>query len=210
MAELPEGAASSPDGLRKERGMRNRPAVSVPEDKSHATHRNEGQTMNPRGIFARVKLFAILFGFWLIVSARFDFPSMAVGVLVAGLVFRYNIDLLFAENELPRASWRLVGDLFRLASIFIREVVFANIEVAKIVLSPKIRIEPTVATVRMPLEGNLLRALYGNAITLTPGTLTLELDEDRVLVHGLTPEHVEEIENGRMERAFMALEAKRS
>lgn len=166
--------------------------------------------MKSRSIFGHVKLFAILFGFWLIVSARFDFPSIAVGVLVTGLVFRYNLDLLFAEEELPRVSRRLIGGLFRLTLVFIQEVILANVEVARIVLSPKIRIEPTVATIRMPLEGNLLRTLYGNAITLTPGTLTLELDEDHILVHGLTPEHVEEIENGRMERAFVALEAKRS
>ena len=51
------------------------------------------------------------------------------------------------------------------------------------------------------------QALFANAITLTPGTLTVDMDDEYILVHGLEIEHIDDIESSKMQKAFESLEA---
>ena len=105
------------------------------------------------------------------------------------------------ENFAFHYDWRLRGFWAWLG----REVVVSSIEVARVVLRPRLDVEPKVVSIDGSGLGPVDLALLGNSITLTPGTLTLDVHEGRLLVHALTAEGAAALERGEMQRRVAAL-----
>ena len=105
------------------------------------------------------------------------------------------------ENFAFHYDWRLLGFWAWLG----REVVVSSIEVARIVLRPRLVVEPRVVNIDGSGLGPVDLALLGNSITLTPGTLTLDVHEGRLLVHALTADGAAALESGEMQRRVAAL-----
>ena len=79
------------------------------------------------------------------------------------------------------------------------EIIKANLTVIKAILSPDLNIEPTLVKVKSTCRSDLSKVIFANSITLTPGTVTLRVDDDVLLVHGLyeadaQPEAFEEMD----------------
>ncbi len=83
----------------------------------------------------------------------------------------------------------LVGEIFK-----------ANVDVAKCVLFPKKYLRPSIFTVTASQKSDLGKVIYANSITLTPGTVTVDLDGDQVMVHALTEGSAEDVLGGDMDR----------
>ena len=98
-------------------------------------------------------------------------------------------------------DWRLLGFWAWLG----REVVLSSIEVARVVLRRKVAVEPKVVDIDGRGLGPVDLALLGNSITLTPGTLTLDVYEGRLLVHALTADGAAALRQGEMQRRVAAL-----
>jgi len=80
----------------------------------------------------------------------------------------------------------------------ISEILKANLTVLKAILKPELDIQPTLVKVPSTCKTDLGKVIFANSITLTPGTVTLRVDDDSMLVHGLyeadaTPEAFEEM-----------------
>ena len=86
------------------------------------------------------------------------------------------------------------------------EIVKANFQVARIILDPKLPISPRLIRVPAPQQTDLGRVLYANSITLTPGTVSLDLRGDELLIHALTHEAAEGVRSGEMERRVTRME----
>ena len=91
----------------------------------------------------------------------------------------------------------------------LKEIVVANIDVAKAILRRSMAIAPTVFTVKGSQKSELGRVIYANSITLTPGTVTIALDGEELTVHALTPAGREGVESGEMDRRIAWLEGGR-
>ena len=74
----------------------------------------------------------------------------------------------------------------------------ANIDVIKRILTPGKSISPTLITIPASKKTDLSKVIYANSITLTPGTVTLDLTGDEIKVHALSKEGAEDLESGRM------------
>jgi multicomponent Na+:H+ antiporter subunit E len=98
-------------------------------------------------------------------------------------------------------DWRLLGFWGWLGL----EVVKSSIEVAREVLRPRIDVEPSLVDVDGRELGPVDLAVLGNSITLTPGTLTLDAHEGRLLVHALTADGAAALQGGEMLRRVAAL-----
>ena len=105
------------------------------------------------------------------------------------------------ENFAFHYDWRLLGFWAWLCG----EVVKSSVEVARVVLRRRVDVEPTVVDIDGSGLGPVDLALLGNSITLTPGTLTLDVHEDRLLVHALTADGAAALERGEMQRRVAAL-----
>ncbi len=154
-----------------------------------------------------VVLFMLLFIFWVVLSSKITLIQLIVGFFASLLVVFYNYDLVFNDLEATKITFKFIGRLIHLFIVLLIEIVKSNIHVMMIVLSPKMKINPGFKKIKQPLKKEFNQALFANAITLTPGTLTVDMDDEYILVHGLEMEHIDDIKKSNMQKAFERLEA---
>jgi multicomponent Na+:H+ antiporter subunit E len=87
------------------------------------------------------------------------------------------------------------------------EIVKANIDVARIILSPTLPISPRLIRVPATQDTAVGQVVYANSITLTPGTISLDVRNNQILIHALTKEAADGVLSGDMGRRVAALEA---
>ncbi|GKY87340.1 Na+/H+ antiporter subunit E [Sinisalibacter aestuarii] len=128
------------------------------------------------------KLFGLLLLFWLLLNGSVAPGTIGVGAVVAALIvvfFGGSLSFLSGHRLTPDA---LIATLFYLG-YFLRELVRANLAMARIVLSPSLPIRPAIVKLRTRLTDPVARLLLANSITLTPGTLSVELKGEWLYVH---------------------------
>lgn len=153
-------------------------------------------------------IFVILMIFWLLISASADWQHIVVGLIFCTIltVFWSNLSIT-AENNI-KTDFK-IKQIFLLIKYFFMlgvEIVVANINVAMIVLNPRLPISPGIVIMRCDLERSLLRVLYVNSITLTPGTITVELEDNLLIVHALTKDVAHSVEDWALNRRLMEME----
>ena len=131
--------------------------------------------------------FILLFLVWIGLTNSFDIQELTVGILVSLIVVYF-----FTDNEKINL-FTMLKKYIQFTPIFIVNLVKSNIEVAKIVLSRTIDIKPTIVKLNTSLTDDFDKLLLANSITLTPGTITVKLDEQDLYVHILNPK-TEELE----------------
>ncbi len=165
------------------------------------------QAQSTRAYLARVVLLAIvLAAAWLLWSGFFKPLMLMLGAFscVIVLITAHRMHLFDTDVFAPRFTLRLLRFWLWLG----REIVRSSLEVTRIVLNPKLPIRPTVVEFDSQCEHPVDRVILGNSITLTPGTLTLSLDEQRFTVHALTEEGARDIESGEMDRRVSELRSR--
>ncbi len=121
------------------------------------------------------------FVFWFMLSGSTAPLTLSLGVLSALLVAWWNREL------------ELVSDALRWAPRFIaylpwllKEIWLSALGVMKVVLDPSLPADPTVVRISTGLRGGLARTTFANSITLTPGTITIDVEDGVFLVHAIT------------------------
>ncbi|MEW7977180.1 MAG: Na+/H+ antiporter subunit E [Candidatus Sedimenticola endophacoides] len=130
-------------------------------------------------------LFATLMLFWLLLGGGFAADSLLVGALAALLIALLFHDGLSFFTELRPTPRALAAGVFYYGYFF-RELLRSNLRMAAIVLSPALPISPGIVRVRTRLKSRMGRLMLANSITLTPGTLTVEIDGEWLYVHCVT------------------------
>lgn len=135
--------------------------------------------------------------------------------LVTGLISAAVVAVVLGGVTFERAPSSATLRSFLRAVVFVPRllwaVVRANLALAAVVLHPRLPIDPAVVRLPAP-ESAVARALLANSITLTPGTVTLDVDGDELVVHALTASTREELLTGSLARqvAFVTGETERS
>jgi len=127
-------------------------------------------------------MFLTLMSVWLLLNVSLAPEVLLIGVgvsLIVSLAFCSKCDILSEINFSPKA---LIAT-FTFVFVFIGELIKANISITKRVISPKLPINPGIVKVKTKLKSKVGRMVLANAITLTPGTFTLELDGEYLFIH---------------------------
>jgi multicomponent Na+:H+ antiporter subunit E len=127
-------------------------------------------------------LFLTLLLFWIMLMGEITSQTVSVGALASlliALLFRNGLSFFTEFRATPQAFVAGV----RYFGYFFKELVTSNIKLAAIVLSPSLPIKPGIVKVRTRLKTRMGRMMLANSITLTPGTLTVELDGEWIYVH---------------------------
>ena len=151
-------------------------------------------------------LTTVLVVFWLLLSGHytplfFFFAALSI-VLVVTISFR--MDRVDQETDPLRLSPSLVSYCFYLA----KETVMSNIDMVKRIWGRKVTIAPGVAKIKATQKTRMGKVIYANSITLTPGTVTLDIDEEReeFEVHSIDVALLEDLQKGEMDRRVSSLE----
>lgn len=137
----------------------------------------------------------VLMALWLLISGSFDWQHFISGLFLMGILTLFWTQMTLDEVGRTRFSWHQVKLLLRYVFFLSLEIFKANFSVAYIVLSPKMPISPGLLVLNYNLKNDLTRVLYANSITMTPGTITVDLEGDRLLVHGMTKHHAFGVRN---------------
>lgn len=142
----------------------------------------------------------------MLLSGHTSFLLLTLGlasvVLVTWLVSRMDrndnapVRMLFSMKFISYLGW------------LIWQVIITNIDVAKRIWNPSLPIKPASRKIKVSIKDPLIKTIYANSITLTPGTVTTEIGEDYFIVHALNSEGLDELEEGDMERRLSCLEEK--
>ena len=125
---------------------------------------------------------------WLIFAMQISFAFAAVGILISAGV--YLFDLRYLRYD-PKTDWRILKILpliFLYIVILIKETILSTYAVTRIVLNPDIDVKPCIIFFSSGLKTNAARTALANSITLTPGTITVDIYHDIFCVHCLHPD----------------------
>jgi len=127
-------------------------------------------------------LFLLSFAFWLLLTFDFSLPSLLAGAaasLVTSLLFaKYFFQKVVKFIQPVRYFWLLLYLV-----IFTWECIKANFDVAYRVLHPAMPIKPGIVKVKLELKSEFARTMLANSITMTPGTISVDLLDDILFVH---------------------------
>lgn len=130
----------------------------------------------------RIVLFIVLLIFWMLITFSLDVTNIIVGVVAAALttfIFgKYFVNSMYKFFQPSRYFWGLVY-IF----IFTWEVLKANFDVAYRVLHPAMPIKPGIVKVPLEVKSDIARTMLANSITMTPGTITVDIIGDNLFVH---------------------------
>ena len=134
----------------------------------------------------KVFAFMICFVFWLILIPETTMQEIIAGLIVAGIVVYFNRYILFDKDEFPLYALKGLFIFLCYIPIIVKEIFLASVDLAKIVLSEKMEISPGFYRIPLKLRRDYAKTLYGISVNLTPGTLTVDANEDGFLIHALT------------------------
>lgn len=151
-----------------------------------------------------VSLYATLFAVWLLLSGIFEPFFLTLAAISCALVvyIARRMDVVDHEGQPVYITWRLLTYLPWLAW----QIVVANADVARRVLTPRLPIDPVLQWVPASQRTDLGTVIYANSITLTPGTVSTTVESGRIEVHALTREGLAELESGGMDARVRAVE----
>lgn len=140
----------------------------------------------------------MLFGFWFLLSGKKSPFYLIVGLLCAlGVAILSHYPRLGASEV--RSRLKTIVSLPLYVLWLLSRIFLAAFHVSKVVLSPKMKIAPQFIEHRTSLKTEREKVLFANSITLTPGTITAEIDGETFYVHQLDEASAGDIKSGAME-----------
>lgn len=156
-----------------------------------------------------LSLAGVLFLFWLLLSGHYT-PFLVVSGVVCSLLIAWLASVLGTADE-EGLPIELVPRGLLYWPWLVMEAAKAALEVALIVVNPALPISPRLVRVRTSQKTPVGVTIYANSITLTPGTITVEVNrhDDELLVHALTRAGADGLAEGEMDRRVTVMEGKR-
>jgi len=148
-----------------------------------------------------------LFGVWLVLSGRYDLFHLIIGFMVACGVAWLNTG--YSHSAFQQFPW--VRSVLYVPWLFLR-IVQSSLHLTKLILTRSLPIHPKLISYRSHLQHQGAIVLLANSVTLTPGTITVEVNGNHLLVHAIDEVAAEDLTSGRMERKIAGVfqqEAKR-
>lgn len=160
-------------------------------------NREEGGTASP---FVRfVTLFIILSGFWIVLSGQFGIQPAIFLILSVATVAFFNVDRFYRSRFISPPHF------VRYAVWLLYNVITSNLQVAYLVLHRRMPIQPLFLQFRTGYKRHGAHAMLANSITLTPGTITVNVDDGEYVVHALVPRSASGLVNGQFQNMVGAV-----
>jgi len=147
-----------------------------------------------------VSLTFTLFILWLLLSGHYNVLLISLGLISSLLtvVLALRMDVIDHESH----PLHLRRQLPRFLVFLSREIVLANLDVVRRILTPGKSFSPQLRQLPLTQKTAVGQVIYANSITLTPGTVTVQLGTDSILIHALSREAADDLQTGRMAQAI--------
>ncbi len=175
-------------------------------------HYYRGGRVKKAFIKGTILQFLVLFGLWLLLSGKYDLFHITIGFFSALLVTLIHIRInrhLYYSLEIAKEHTLNYRRFLFYVPWLVWQIVLASLQVAYVVLHPKTPINPSLVRFKTKLPNVAAKVILGNSITLTPGTLTILIEDDEFLVHALMDVSHSSLVDGTLPRQVAKLYQRR-
>lgn len=130
-------------------------------------------------------MYLLYFILWVIFNGNFTLEICLFGIVIAGAIFAFSCKFMDYSIEKEKHIWKKCFGLLHYCCVLVIEIVKANFAVIHLILSEKEEVEPALVSFDSDMKTTTGKAFLANAITLTPGTITVSLEGSRYVVHCL-------------------------
>lgn len=130
-------------------------------------------------------MYLLLVAFWIILNGKITTEIVILGIMFAALVYAFAHKFMGLTWQREKSFWKHFCWGLQYLAILLKEIAVANVMVLRIVLSPKKKVYPVIVSFDAPFKSHLLQVILADSITLTPGTITVRLYEEKFEVHCL-------------------------
>lgn len=143
-----------------------------------------------------LSIIALFTTLWLLLSGHLEPLLLSLGAvsIAITLYLAHRMNVVDHESHPVHIPQRLL----MFWAFLIKEIILSNLDVVRRIISPKKCISPTMFEISLPLKSDLGRVIYANAITLTPGTVTMRMLPKTLIVHALCEETAKDLQSNRM------------
>ena len=150
-----------------------------------------------------ISLLVLLVAAWVLWSGMFQPLLLVLGAVSCLLTVYLTQRMGYFDNDV--FALRFGVRLFAYWAWLAKEVLRSSIEVARVVVNPRLPISPQIVEIEVTASHPVDQAILGNSITLTPGTIALDVYDGKIQVHCLTEAGAAELKSGEMDRRVAAL-----
>lgn len=143
---------------------------------------------------------------WIIFNGRVTLEIVLFGIVISLAVFWFVCKFMDYSIRRERNFYRKLPRLLQYGYVLIKEIVSANLAVCRMILTRKEIMEPVIVRVHTDLKTETARVILANSITLTPGTITVSLTGQELLVHCLDKSLSEGMEDSVFVKLLQKLE----
>lgn len=156
---------------------------------------------------AKILTFIVMLLFWVMLSGMFDPFHLSLGVICCLLVAQFSSHLLFKEMKVSLSARQVIGLIVYQPWLF-WEITLSSLQVAYLVLHPQMKkkMDPQLIRFKTRLKSQFAKVTFAQSITLTPGTITVSINDDEMTVYALTGAAAESLPGEMERRVARALE----
>ena len=152
-------------------------------------------------------MFVVFFVLWVVFNGKLNAEIAVFGVILSALVYLFSCKFLNYSFEKDRKLFRLIPAAVKYVWLLICEIVKSNLALIRVVYSRRMEVKPRLVTFRTPLKG-AFKSILADCITVTPGTISVISEEDRLTVHALDTGFADGIEDTEFQKQLLEMQRK--
>lgn len=143
-------------------------------------------------------MFLMLFLLWIIFNGSITLEIVLFGIVISGLIYWFGCKFMGMSPKKELLYAKRLGLFLEFMGVLFVEIIKANVSTIKLIVSHRYEIDPVLVTFEVHFESRLSRVLFANSITLTPGTITVDVIGDRYKIHALDSSYIDGIDEGKI------------
>jgi multicomponent Na+:H+ antiporter subunit E len=156
-------------------------------------------------------VFIILYLLWFVLNGKFELTSAFLeialfGLFVTSLVYFFLCKFTDFSFEKDKKFCRNFFLFIYYLMVLLKEIFMSNFNVVKTILRKGDNSSPEIVRINLGIKSKFVNTLIANSITLTPGTITISLTENEIVVHALRHEYLDGIDNSKLLKILMKME----
>jgi len=150
-------------------------------------------------------MYFVYLALWIVFNGRFTWEIAAFGAVVSAAVYYFSVKFLGYDPKKELKALRLLPRILRYLVLVFVEIMKSNLALIRIVYGRTNEIKPRLVTFKTPLKG-AYKSILADCITVTPGTISVISEEDRLTVHALDASFAEGIEDTDFQKQLLEMQ----
>lgn len=151
-------------------------------------------------------MYLIFFLLWIVFNGKITMEIILIGLIISAAMYAFMCRFMDYGIKKDILFIKMLPLLFKYVAVLIWEIGKANLATIKLIISSRYIIEPVIVHFQTDLKTKAARVILANSITLTPGTITVSLEEDKLVVHCLDKDFSEGLNNSIFVRLLHKME----